>query len=260
MNGRRSLLAAAAIALLTALVLLTGCSSKGDGTDVVAKFSKSSFAALLDAAKDKVSWSVEDSSWVLESPGGDKFLLAVDFSRNSSKDSMPGAAMPDMAVPDAELVFDAAPFLAAGLDQEKLATVVPADSNFIYEIEDGMFMLHFELGSAAFAGLSPEDAAKEGGFAKTFDAFVASQRARIGYHAKLDHYNIALGGGNMIEWAKDMAKNDKDLVFVLEPAPLIAAGLDPAKLEGWIYADVAVVNDTGKEVLVKKLLRPFDLK
>ncbi len=54
-------------------------------------------------------------------------------------------------------------------------------------------------------------------------------RGSISYHMALDHYGVALGGGNMFEWAKDLGANDKDIVFVLDPEPLIAAGVDPQR-------------------------------
>ena len=47
-----------------------------------------------------------------------------------------------------------------------------------------------------------------------------------------------------------MDKNDKDIVFVLNPQPFIKAGVDPNKIDGWIYAKV------GEDY---KLLKPFDL-
>jgi hypothetical protein len=115
-------------------------------------------------------------------------------------------------------------------------------------------MYHFELGSDGFAA----DAKKS--IEATFAQIVKSQRARIGYHEKLDHYGIKLGGGNMLEWAKDMSKNDKDLVFVLDPAPFIAAGVDPAKIAGWAFAKVETKDDSGKTIQVDKILRPYNLK
>ena len=77
---------------------------------------------------------------------------------------------------------------------------------------------------------------------------------------------MKLGDGNMFEWAKDMLKNtatntdqDKDIVFVLNPEPLIAAGVDPAKVTGWVYAEVPV-EENGKTTQVYKFLKPFNLK
>jgi len=70
----------------------------------------------------------------------------------------------------------------------------------------------------------------------------------------------------MFEWAKDMKVNwydnsnqDKDIVFVLNPEPLIAAGVDIEHVDGWAYAQVQV-EENGKMEQVWKLLKPFDLK
>lgn len=234
----RGLFIVAAVALTIAF---TGCGA----TDVVAKFANASFASVVATSGDRVAWSDEDYSWALSSPEGDRVLFSSDFSRNGAMDGNP-----DMDKPDAEFIFDAAPFIDAGLD---IANIPSADG-VKYEIEDGTLMLHFELGSDTFA-----DEAKKS-LVATFAEIVRTERARIGYHEKLDHYGIMLGDGNMLEWAKDMAKNDKDLVFVLNPAPFIAAGVDPAKIRGWVFAKVETKDDAGKAVFVDKLLKPFDLQ
>ena len=236
--GKSIMAAVAAVALALGAV---GCSS----TDVVAKVANSSFKAVADASSGRVTWSGEDQSWVLASPAGDEVSFASDFSRNNQV----GAAA-DMDKPDVEFSFDAAPFIAAGLDIAKL----PKVAGIKYELDMGRFMYHFELGSDRF---SP-DARKS--LEATFAEIVRTERARIGYHEKLDHYGIKLGGGNMLEWAKDMSKNDKDLVFVLDPAPFIVAGVDPAKIQGWLFAKVETKDDAGKAVTVDKLLRPYNLQ
>jgi hypothetical protein len=70
----------------------------------------------------------------------------------------------------------------------------------------------------------------------------------------------------MFEWAKDFSTNtvtkenqDKDIVFVLNPEPLISAGVDPAKVKGWSYGEVTVDMD-GKQTEVYKFLKAADLK
>lgn len=80
-------------------------------------------------------------------------------------------------------------------------------------------------------------------------------REKIGYHGEMDHYNIDFGGGNMFEWAKDIAANDKDIVFVLNPGPFIAAGVDVNNIEGWAFAKVKTMDGE-----IDKLLKPFNLE
>jgi copper chaperone CopZ len=228
-------------ALMVFLVLGTGagfisCAS----TDVVAQVATTSFDALVAKLGDKVGMSSMDPAWQITSPAGDLFLIAQDFSRPNK----------DGESPDFEMDFDAKPFLAAGLDVTKL----PMSDAVGYRLEDGRFMVHFEWGDA------PLKAAQGGkDITATFRQILATYRDRIGYHEKLDHYGFALGDGNMVEWAKDLATNDKDLVFVLNPEPLVKAGLDPNKVEGWTFAKVEVKDANGKAQLVDKLLKPFNL-
>ena len=92
--------AAAPVLLLFPLILVLSCAE----TDVVAKIAKTSFAAMLDASKDRPIFSEKDSSWVLRSPGGDTFFFPTGLSGN----------------PDFRFSFDAGPFIAAGLDPSGL--------------------------------------------------------------------------------------------------------------------------------------------
>lgn len=225
---------------IAATLAFSGCAA----TDVVGKAANTSFKAIIAASGDRIAWSDEERSWILKSPAGDEAAFSSDFSRNGD------SASPDMDKPDAEFSFDASPFIAAGLDIESM----PMADGLKYEIEEGRFMIHFELGAASFA---PE---AEESLEATFAEIVRAERDRIGYHEKLDHYGIKLGDGNMFEWAKDIAKNDKDIVWVLNPGPFIAAGVDPSKIEGWAFAKVETKDDAGKTIFVDKLLKPFDLR
>ena len=209
-------------------------------TDVVGQVAATSFDAVVAKLGDKVGKSEMDPAWQITSPAGDLFLIAQDFSRPNK----------DGESPDFEMDFDAKPFLAAGLDVTKL----PMSEAVGYKLEEGRFMLHFEWGDA------PLKAATGGkDTTATFRQILATYRDRIGYHEKLDHYGFALGDGNMVEWAKDLGTNDKDLVFVLNPEPLIKAGLDPNKVDGWVFTKVEIKDAKGKAQLVDKLLKPFNL-
>lgn len=219
--------------VLLALVTASGLSACAQA-DVIGKTSITSFETVLNKLGDKVNFDENKNRWVLVSPTGENFELSKDFSS---------------AHPDAAIEFDAAPFIAAGLDTKKL----PAEQ-YQYDESTGRLVLLFELAADKFnysGEASPLD---------TFKQIVATNRELIGYHAQLDHFGISLGNGNMFEWAKDMSKNDKDIVFVLNPQPLIDAGVDPAKVEGWVFGKVKVRNEKKKMVEVEKFLKPFNLQ
>ncbi|MDR0530784.1 MAG: hypothetical protein LBG83_01790 [Oscillospiraceae bacterium] len=101
---------------------------------------------------------------------------------------------------------------------------------------------------------------------RQFETCLDAYPKQFGYHMQMDHFNIDFGGKAMFEWAKDMKINgydnsvqDKDIVFVLNPEPFIAAGVDPEQVQGWAYAQVSV-EINGKPAQVWKLLKPFDLQ
>lgn len=139
------------------------------------------------------------------------------------------------------VTFELTPFVEAGLDVEKLPDYIKADGDYlIIRVEN------------------------KGGFTETtankvFEALVKNNREAIGYHAAMDHYGVALGNGNMFEWAKDLETNDKDLVFVLNPQPFADAGANVESIEGWVFAKVETM-DNGKTVEVDKLLKPYNIK
>ena len=143
------------------------------------------------------------------------------------------------------LAVDASPFIDAGLEASE--TVSIAESVF-YKND-----LSYALPGWDMLNQNVKD-----GAAAQFEANAEYIRRNIGYHSAMDHYSIDFGGG-MFEWAKDIAANDKDIVFALNPEPLIAAGVEPENVDGWTYALVPVMRD-GKETQVYKFLKSFDLE
>lgn len=221
------LLTITAIAMVL-IFALTACQS----TDVVGNVSKTSFEALTNKVSDKLTTDEQSKSWAITSPGGERFLLGKDMA----------------GTPDAAIEFDATPFINAGLDPTKLSTDI-----YSYDQASNRIKIAAELGS-------PKTAVKaDAKVTDSFNKLVETNRESIGYHAKLDHYGIALGNGNMFEWAKDLTTNDKDMVFVLNPQPLIDAGVDPAKVTDWVFAKVPVVDENNKEIQVDKFLKPYEL-
>lgn len=199
-------------------------------TDVVARVAVTSFGEMATTADIKADET--NGGWSLTAPDGTaRFILSNNF----------GATTAD----DVKLIVDAQPFINAGLDTSKL----PAGT-----FADGKLSFGQELGSEQF----PESAMKTA--PASFEQLVKVKRDAISYHQALDHYGVDVGGGNKFEWAKDMSKNDKDIVFVLDPKVFTDAGVDPAMVEGWTFAKVEVLDEKGGTVQVDKLLKPFNLK
>ncbi|MCE5343191.1 MAG: hypothetical protein LLF96_06315 [Eubacteriales bacterium] len=235
-NTKRLLAAVAVLAAAAVLVLVFQL--VGGNLDVVGKQSIASFDTVLKTIPDQVKADEANGGWSLMAPDGTaRFIWSKDYSKSALHDVM--------------LELDAQPFVAAGLDAGKL----PAN----YASYDGMLMVGTKLGSDEFQynGTATPLA--------SYEQLVNKYRSTLNYHTALDHYGVKLGDGNMFEWAKDMTKNtttgkdqDKDIVFVLNPEPLIAAGVDPAKVTGWVYAQVAV-EENGQTLQVYKFLKPFNI-
>lgn len=222
-----------------AAILIAILKTAGGNLDVVGKDSSASFEKVLTASGSKVTSDKDNAGWSLDAPDGSvRFIWSEDYSKSPLHDVM--------------LELDAEPFLNAGLDTSKLPEY--------YAAYDGMLMVGTKLGSdkLTYQGEPTPLAA--------YEQIVSKYRYSVGYHTALDHYNVSLGNGNMFEWAKDMQTNsvtkesqDKDIVFVLNPEPLIAAGVDPEQVKGWIYTTVSVEID-GKATDIYKFLKPFNLK
>jgi hypothetical protein len=209
------------------LLLLSACKE----LDVVGRQSKTSFGAVLDTLSGKIKVDAMTGGWTLPAPDEDAaFIWVPDFSQSGMYDVM--------------LVFNKQPFEDAGLDIAKL----PED----FTIIDDKIMVGIKLGTekAHYSG-EPTPLA-------SYEQIVDLKRDYIGYHGALDHYNVNVGNGNLFEWAKDMSKNDKDIVFVLNPEPFIQAGVTPDLVDGWVFTKVPV-DVNGKPTEVDKFLKPFNL-
>jgi hypothetical protein len=215
---------------LATLVLLMAVSC--GNLDVVGKESVASFDKVLKQMPQALRPDEMNGGWSLAAPDGQaRFIWSKNYAESPLHDVM--------------LEFDAAPFIAAGLDPEKLP-----ESIAFYE---GKIMVGTKLG---------EETLKYSGEVTplaSYEQIVKLKRNAIGYHAALDHYGVNLSGGNLFEWAKDMNTNDKDIVFVLNPEPFLSAGVDPNKIGGWLFTKVTVDDENGKPVEVDKILKPFNL-
>ncbi len=247
MRNKIKLLTAAAASLIITLAF-TACAGL-KSLDVVGQQSVASFDEVLKTIPDKVSADEMNAGWALSAPDDSiRFIWSEDYSLSPMHDAM--------------LELDAQPFLDAGLDPGKLP-----DNYFYYEgdemdggMSEKMLMVGIKLGDdkLTYSGNPTALAA--------YEQLVGQYRDSLNYHTELDHFGVLLGDGNMFEWAKDLLTNkttgetqNLDIVFVLNPEPLIVAGVDPDRVEGWAYAPVEMMEG-GKKVEVLKLLKTFDIK
>jgi hypothetical protein len=205
--------------------LLTGCAA----TDVVARYATSSFAAIA-GVMGSVTLPGEQGVAVV-APDGERFEL-----------------MTDLAGPvDAILRLDAEPFLAAGVDPDRL----PSGSGRSWSLEGPYLVGRFDLAAAGKAA-STEPAV-------VMASLAASARQRIGYHTAGKHYGVMLSDEAMLEWAADAAANAKDWILILDPAFVATAGGNPAAVTGWLQARIPVDGPDGKMIEVEKLVKPYDI-
>lgn len=204
---------ALSLSILTIAIGLVGCKS----TDVVGKYGVESFEKMVD--KNTVYQNDKDNSLVIEAPDKTKFNISKDFSSEV----------------DFVMEIDAKPFIDSGLDVSKLP------KSYIYNNKDKTIKIESNVGDTKFESKTPID---------TINNIVDNNRDILGYHHELDHYGLDVDNGNKFEWAYHMDKNDKDIVFVLNPEPFEKAGAKLDKISGWAYAKV------GENY---KLLKPFDI-
>lgn len=213
------------------LLLILSLAACAD-TDVVGTESVTSFEKVLGAMESNVAEDEMNGGWALTSPdGSERFIWSKDYSSGTPHDLM--------------LEFDAQPFIDAGLDVTKLPAGVLIEDKIMVGSNLGDEELTYDGGATPLA---------------SYEKLVELYRDRVKYHTDLDHYGVNVGDGNMFEWAKDMGTNDKDVVFVVDPKMFTDAGVDPAKVEGWIFAKVKVDDEDGKPIEVDKFLKPFSIQ
>ena len=202
--------------------------------DTVAVYAVRSFDALLHAPGVEVARNDVAGAWVLTSPG----VETLTFGGNNAAGSN-----------ELVVTFDARPFLAAGLDPSALPAGVQLDGDGA----SARLVMRYGEGAGTFSDGSESEPLQ------ALQDLVHNHRAMLGYHTALGHFGLALGGGNMVEWAKDQQSNDKDLVFALNPQPFADAGVDVAHVQGWVLADVPMMDAQGRKSTARKLLKFYNL-
>lgn len=213
---------------ITMLLGFTACNK----LDVIGDKSISSFEELLNQSPDQIGLDSQYLSWSFAAPDNTaRFAWSTDFNMTQSFDVF--------------VEFDAQPFIDAGMDTGSL--------------QGGFYV----IGDKILTGvdLSNETLSYEGDVTpmESYRYLVEYSRESIKYHSAMDHYGVDLGNGNMFEWAKDISKNDLDVVFALNPEPFIEAGIDPLKVEGWELTKVEVMDENGKMIEVDRLIKAYNI-
>ncbi|MDR1378444.1 MAG: hypothetical protein LBJ36_05275 [Synergistaceae bacterium] len=216
-------------------------------TDIVGQSAVTSFSAMLEALPSPAEVDEGNEVWILTAPDGSaRFAWRRDAEDiHAHNASIHDPRICDTRAYDAYIWFDAKPFVDAGLDLSKLPEGLVSGDEIVLGRKLSLEPLVYE---------------REVTPAASFEQIVKLDRDSIGYHAALDHYGITFSEGTLFEWAKDVSKNDKDIVFVLNPDIFLEAGADPSKVEGWTFAKVPVEDARGRKIEADKFLKPFNLK
>ncbi|MDR1134408.1 MAG: hypothetical protein LBL05_09605 [Synergistaceae bacterium] len=221
---------------LAALALTTAFAPNAEaafGTDVVGAAAVTSFGEILGALPSP-SANETEHTWVIAAPDGQ-----ASFSWRSAEEGERPF--------DVYISFDAAPFVNAGLDADKLPAAMKP------KLPEGQLVVGGKLSNGMkYAGdVTP---------LSSFEQIALLDRDAVGFHAPLGHYGVTVADGFVFEFAEDMSKNDKDIVFVLDPKVFIDAGAIPEKVEGWTFGKVPLEDEWGRPFEAEKFLKPFDLE
>jgi hypothetical protein len=178
------------------------------------------FNAMVKADLSRKGYHDALKHWGLSLPGGGKFEWTKDMSAGPI---------------DFAMVIPAEPFIRAGLEVDRLG------GGFVFQaagVEGGMatpdlLLRPYDVSDKRENSQGSEDALRR--------IFKENNRL-VAYQGDLQAYRLLLGEGFEVRWTEKLGLNAADLSFIIPADPLIAAGLDPARLGGWVFKAAA---DTG---------------
>ncbi len=208
------------------------------------------FNKIVSEHKDQKGFHPSLKHWGLalevkqtESQTVDKFEWSKDSAANAI---------------DFAMVLRAKPFIEAGLDPDKLA----ADSGYVYKpaaVEDGKqieaVLIHpYNLSDKRETAQGSEDAMRR--LLKQDPSIVELVEDQQGYRL-----GLRTGAGFdqfdqfVVTWTNSPDTSDTLISFAIDADPLLAAGLDPKKIEGWSF-----LPSTSGLPSPNQLKKEYDLK
>ena len=246
--SQRSLKLSLAGALAGATVLaglLAGCSP------AVPDEGNQAFASV--ASRNKASFQA-NGYLVLTAPGRRDYLaIRSDFA--GSDDVVMGLDLDD--------------FMQAGFDPARLSPPDFLPGTPVYDLPTSTLLVSFDLGKPAFDFARYKDA--KGKALPLPDAGLLI--AEIGRclptvmirDNEARYFGLALGTVAALEWAmlpeagSKAAPAASDLLFAIDPAPLVKAGLDPARLQVWKPARLLQSDGKGALAPADRLVLAYKL-
>jgi hypothetical protein len=204
------------LALANLALLLAGCNRAITGSEESDR-ALAAFNAIVKANPDRKGYHDALKHWGLSLPGGGKFEWTKDTSANDI---------------DFAMVIPAEPFIRAGLDVSRLE-----GTGYVFQaakVEAGEslpdLLLHpYNVSDKKENAQGSEDALRR---------ILKQRNSMVQYQGDLRRHRLFLydEGGAPFEaqWAEE--PGDADIVFVIPADALIAAGLDPRRLDGgWTF-------------------------
>ncbi len=189
--------------------LFAGCTRVKTGNPV-SDDALAAMNAIVEQNKDRKGYHDELKHWGLSLTDGDKFEWTKDTSANEI---------------DYAMVLSADPFIAAGLDVEKLE-----NSGYVFEMSTmnkdmppANLLIHpFNVSDKRETAQGSEDALRR---------VLKQNPDLVSYDPQTQYYTLALGDGFAVEWTAQVGQSEDQIVFHIAAAPLVDAGLDLAELE-----------------------------
>lgn len=203
-------------------------------TDIIEIKSIRSFNTVIKTVSNNVKQDNENGLYILTSPDQEAQLIwSNNYVENDIYNIM--------------INLDLKPFVDAGLDITKINGV------------DGITVID---NSILISGTVENKNEYKNGLnaIDSFEQILKNKRENLNYHSSLDHFGITVGNGNAFEWAQNINKNDKDIVFAINPEPFLNAGVNPDNINGWVYTKVKTMDNNGKNIEITRFLKVFDVK
>lgn len=234
MKYKNILISVSVLIIFLILIFFLNTKLNWINTDLIEKLSVKSFARVIDTIPNNIKQDDEAGVYILTSPDKEAQLI---WSNNYVKND----------IYNIMIKLDLKPFVDAGIDITKLNGV------------DGITVID---NSILISGTVENKNEYKNGLnaIDSFEQILKNKRENLNYHSSLDHFGITVGNGNAFEWAQNINKNDKDIVFAINPEPFLNAGVNPDNINGWIYTNVKTMDNNGKNIEITRFLKVFDVK